>query len=77
MNTRIEDSRRSEEEMANVGAQDNHVHTLDNQVPPQDKQVPPLKEVSMSDHVPIVSPPMTNRLVRKLFSVFLSHELSI
>ena len=58
MNTRSETVRMDEEEMANVGANDN-------QVPPQDNKVPPLKEVTMA-------PPMTNGDIRDFFSVCLN-----
>ena len=46
-----------EEDMANVGANDN-------QGLPQDNQVPPLEKVAMSDQVPIVPPPMTDQNIR-------------
>ena len=46
-----------EEDMANVGANDN-------QGLPQDNQVPPLEKVAMSDQVPIVPPPMTDQKIK-------------
>ena len=49
-----------EEDMANVGANDN-------QGLPQDNQVPPLEKVAMSDQVPIVPPPMTHGEIRATF----------
>ena len=58
MNTRRETVRMDEEEMANVGANDN-------QVPPQDNKVPPLEEVAMGDRVPVVPPLMTDGEIRK------------
>ena len=53
MNTRRATTRRAEEGIANVGANDN-------KAPPQDNQVPPLKEVALGNHVPVVPPPITN-----------------
>ena len=53
MTTRRAAARRVEERIANVGAHDN-------QAPPQDNQVPPLEQVTMSDQVSVVRPPMTD-----------------
>ena len=51
MNTRKDDAKRVEEEMENMGAQDD-------EVPPQDNQVLSLEEVAMGDQVTVVPPPM-------------------
>ena len=38
-----------------------------NQVAPQDNQVPPLVEVAISDHVPVVPPPMNDGEINLTF----------
>ena len=53
MNTQRTTTRRSEEEMSTVVAEDN-------EMPPQDNQVPPFEEVATGDQVPVVPSTMTN-----------------
>ena len=63
MNNRRAAARRTEESIANVGANDN-------QAPLEENQVPPLDEVAMGDQVSVVPQPMTNGEIKENFLNF-------
>ena len=60
MNTRRATTRRAEEGIANVGANDN-------KAPPQDNQVPPFENVGMGDQILVVPLLMTDGEIRATF----------